>query len=79
MAALCSNGANRLLEDGEGLVKIMVDSLDISNPYSLQIEGLRLAQCLMVAIDTELLSFILLRSSSFFPALTLIYFNCSDK
>ncbi|KAM3203916.1 BTB/POZ domain-containing protein isoform X1 [Capsicum annuum] len=47
--ALCSNGANRLLEDGEGLVKIMVDSLDISNPYSLQIEGLRLAQCLMTS------------------------------
>ncbi|TMX04051.1 hypothetical protein EJD97_011751 [Solanum chilense] len=45
--ALCGNGTNKLLEDGEGLVKIMVDSLDSSNPYSVQIEGLRLAQCLM--------------------------------
>lgn len=79
MAALCGNGTNKLLEDGEGLVKIMVDSMDSSNPYSVQIEGLRLAQCLMVAIITELLSFILFRSSSFFPSLTLIYFNCSDK
>lgn len=53
MAALCGNGTNKLLEDGEGLVKITVDSLDSSNPYSVQIEGLRLAQCLMVAIDTN--------------------------
>ncbi|XP_009601254.1 BTB/POZ domain-containing protein At1g04390 isoform X1 [Nicotiana tomentosiformis] len=44
--ALCGNGTKKLLEDGEGLVKIMVDSLDSSNPYSVQIEGLRLAQCL---------------------------------
>ncbi|KAG5578802.1 hypothetical protein H5410_049429 [Solanum commersonii] len=47
--ALCGNGTNKLLEDGEGLVKIMVDSLDSSNPYSVQIEGLRLAQCLMTS------------------------------
>ncbi|KAK4363948.1 hypothetical protein RND71_015306 [Anisodus tanguticus] len=47
--ALCGNGTKKLLEDREGLVKIMVDSLDCSNPYSVQIEGLGLAQCLMTS------------------------------
>lgn len=50
MAALCLNGAKKILENGETLLKMMVDSMDISKPYSIQMEAFKLAQCLMVAI-----------------------------
>ncbi|XP_031116460.1 BTB/POZ domain-containing protein At1g04390 [Ipomoea triloba] len=47
--ALCLNGAKKILENGETLLKMMVDSMDISKPYSIQMEAFKLAQCLMMS------------------------------
>ncbi|WCJ36997.1 BTB/POZ domain-containing protein At1g04390 [Euphorbia peplus] len=44
--ALCSNGANKLLENGEALLQMMALCMGRSYPLSVRIEGFRLAQCL---------------------------------
>lgn len=50
MPALCGNGAKKLLENGKSLMKVMVDCMNSSDSHALQMEGFRLARCLMVRI-----------------------------
>ncbi|CAH9073645.1 unnamed protein product [Cuscuta epithymum] len=47
--ALCRNGAMKVLENGDSLLKMMVDNMDISKPDSIQMEAFNLAQCLMMS------------------------------
>lgn len=46
--ALCGNGAKKLLENGKSLLNLMVDSMGSPDTHSVQMDGFRLAQCLMV-------------------------------
>ncbi|KAL4598464.1 hypothetical protein ACB092_11G061400 [Castanea dentata] len=45
--ALCGSAAMNLIENGEALLQMMVQCMDRSHPHSVQVEGFRLAQCLM--------------------------------
>ncbi|CAI9088052.1 OLC1v1022284C1 [Oldenlandia corymbosa var. corymbosa] len=47
--ALCGYGAKKLLSNGKIILEVMVDCMNISESYSIQMEGFRLAQCLMVS------------------------------
>ncbi|CAH9145185.1 unnamed protein product [Cuscuta epithymum] len=47
--ALCRNGAMKVLENGDSLLKMMVDNMDLSKPDSIQMEAFNLAQCLMMS------------------------------
>ncbi|KAK3033096.1 hypothetical protein RJ639_036455 [Escallonia herrerae] len=46
--ALCSNGANKLLDTGQNLLQMMVQSMGSSNPHSVKMAGFKLAQCFAV-------------------------------
>ncbi|KAL2473204.1 BTB/POZ domain-containing protein [Forsythia ovata] len=46
--ALCGYGAEKLLENGEALLRMMVDCMDCANNHSIRMEGFRLAQCLAI-------------------------------
>lgn len=48
LPALCGSAAMNLIENGEALLQMMVQCMDRSNPHSVQVEGFRLAQCLVV-------------------------------
>ena len=50
MPALCGNGAERLLENGENLLKMVVQCMDSTQPPSVRIEAFKLAQLLAVII-----------------------------
>ncbi|KAA8527155.1 hypothetical protein F0562_008616 [Nyssa sinensis] len=45
--ALCGNGAQKLLENGE-VLHMMVHCMGSSNSHSVRIEGFKLAQCLVI-------------------------------
>ncbi|KAG4957943.1 hypothetical protein GLYMA_15G255000v4 [Glycine max] len=45
--ALCDSVARKLIEDGEGFPQMVVQAMGKSNPHAVQIEGFRLAQCLL--------------------------------
>ncbi|CAK9157782.1 unnamed protein product [Ilex paraguariensis] len=47
--ALCGNGAKKLLENGETLLHMMMDSMDSSRPHFLRMEGFKLAQLLAMS------------------------------
>ncbi|PSS03165.1 BTB/POZ domain-containing protein [Actinidia chinensis var. chinensis] len=49
--ALCSNGAEKLLENGKAVLHMMVHCMEWSNSVSVQMEGFRLAQ--LLAINEE--------------------------
>lgn len=44
--ALCGNGAQKLLENAETVLPMMVQCMDRSNSVSVQLEGFELARCL---------------------------------
>ncbi|XP_071730305.1 BTB/POZ domain-containing protein At1g04390-like [Rutidosis leptorrhynchoides] len=46
--ALCRNGAKKLLDNGNSLLKLMVESMDNYNPNYLQLAGFTLAECFAV-------------------------------
>ncbi|KAL8461975.1 hypothetical protein ACS0TY_033167 [Phlomoides rotata] len=46
---LCSTGAERLLENGEALMKMMLCCMDSSNTDSVRIEAFKLARCLALS------------------------------
>lgn len=46
--ALCGNGAQKLLEKRETVLYMMEDCMAMSNCISVQIEGFKLAQCLVI-------------------------------
>ncbi|CAA2997550.1 BTB POZ domain-containing At1g04390 isoform X2 [Olea europaea subsp. europaea] len=46
--ALCGAWASKLLENGEALLRMMVDSMERANNHSIRMEGFRLAQCLAI-------------------------------
>ena len=50
MPALCGNGAERLLENGENLIKMVVQCMDSTQPPSVRIEAFKLARLLAVII-----------------------------
>ncbi|XP_062168769.1 BTB/POZ domain-containing protein At1g04390 isoform X3 [Alnus glutinosa] len=45
--ALCGSGAKNLIDNGEAFLQITVQCMGRSHPYSVQVEGFRLAQCLV--------------------------------
>uniref|UniRef100_A0A2N9G044 BTB domain-containing protein n=1 Tax=Fagus sylvatica TaxID=28930 RepID=A0A2N9G044_FAGSY len=45
--ALCGRAAANLIENGEALLQMMVQCMGSSHPHSVQVEGFRLAQCLV--------------------------------
>ncbi|KAK6149499.1 hypothetical protein DH2020_017024 [Rehmannia glutinosa] len=47
--ALCSNGAGKLLENGEPLLRMMVCCMDCSNTSSVRTEAFKLARCLALS------------------------------
>ncbi|KAL0306141.1 UNVERIFIED_CONTAM: BTB/POZ domain-containing protein [Sesamum radiatum] len=47
--ALCGYGAEKLLENGETLLQMMVGCMDSSNTYSVRMEAFKLARCLMLS------------------------------
>ncbi|XP_034678091.1 BTB/POZ domain-containing protein At1g04390-like isoform X4 [Vitis riparia] len=47
--ALCGNGAERLLENGENLLKMVVQCMDSTQPPSVRIEAFKLAQLLAMS------------------------------
>ncbi|XP_030495521.2 BTB/POZ domain-containing protein At1g04390 isoform X1 [Cannabis sativa] len=46
--ALCGSGALKLLENGETLLKMMVQCMNMSQPQSVRMEAFKLAQCLAI-------------------------------
>ncbi|KAK4398716.1 BTB/POZ domain-containing protein [Sesamum angolense] len=46
-SSLCGYGAEKLLENGETLLQMMVGCMDSSNTYSVRMEAFKLARCLM--------------------------------
>lgn len=50
MPALCANGAEKLLENGETRLQMMVHCMGSSDLHSVQMEGFKLAQCFAVTI-----------------------------
>ena len=50
LPALCGNGAERLLENGENLIKMVVQCMDSTQPPPVRIEAFKLAQLLVVII-----------------------------
>ncbi|XP_071905526.1 BTB/POZ domain-containing protein At1g04390-like isoform X1 [Coffea arabica] len=46
--ALCGNGAKKLLENRKSLLNLMVESMSSPDTHSVQMDGFRLAQCLMI-------------------------------
>lgn len=44
--ALCGNGAQKLIENAETVLPMMVQCMDSSNSISVRLEGFKLAQCL---------------------------------
>ena len=50
MPALCGNGAERLLENGENFIKMVVYWMDSTQPPFVRIEAFKLAQLLKVII-----------------------------
>ena len=52
LPALCGSGAKNLMENGEAFLQIIVQCMDRSHPHSVQVEGFRLAQCLVVIFVT---------------------------
>jgi hypothetical protein len=49
---LCGSGAKNLIDNGEAFLQITVQCMGRSHPYSVQVEGFRLAQCLVVIFVT---------------------------
>lgn len=49
-AALCANGAQKLMENGKVLIRTIVQCLGNSEPYSVRILAFKVAQNLMVKI-----------------------------
>ncbi|KAL3627094.1 hypothetical protein CASFOL_028457 [Castilleja foliolosa] len=47
--ALCSNGAEKLLENGEALLQVMVSCMDSQNSCSVRAEAFKLARCLALS------------------------------
>ncbi|KAG8386600.1 hypothetical protein BUALT_Bualt03G0165200 [Buddleja alternifolia] len=47
--ALCGNGAEKLLENGEGLVRMMVNCMESSSTHSVRVEAFKLARCLALS------------------------------
>ncbi|KAI3456713.1 hypothetical protein Pfo_013376 [Paulownia fortunei] len=47
--ALCGNGAEKLLENGEALLQMMVGCMDSSNTNSVRMEAFKLARCLALS------------------------------
>ncbi|KAH6778683.1 hypothetical protein C2S51_009995 [Perilla frutescens var. frutescens] len=47
--ALCVNGAEKLLENGEALLEMMVSCMDSSNTDSVRTEAFKLARCLALS------------------------------
>lgn len=50
MPALCGDGAEKLLEDGENLINMVVQCMDGTQPTPVRIEAVKLAQLLMVIV-----------------------------
>ncbi|XP_062115838.1 BTB/POZ domain-containing protein At1g04390 isoform X2 [Humulus lupulus] len=46
--ALCGSGAMKLLENGETLLKMVVQCMDMSQPQSVRMEAFKLSQCLAI-------------------------------
>ncbi|KAL8033225.1 hypothetical protein ABFX02_13G148400 [Erythranthe guttata] len=47
--ALCGNGAQKLLENGEALLQMTVSCMDSSNSHSVRMEAFKLARCLALS------------------------------
>lgn len=52
MDALCANGAQKLLENGEVLIQTVVQCMGKSQPHSVRISAFKAAQILMVTITS---------------------------
>lgn len=58
-AALCVNGAEKLLEDGEALLGMMVSCMDSSNSDSVRMEAFKLARCFAVSFLSDQMYYVL--------------------
>ncbi|GFQ03220.1 BTB/POZ domain-containing protein at1g04390 [Phtheirospermum japonicum] len=47
--ALCGNGVEKLLENGEELLQVMINCMDSPNTFSVRAEAFKLAQCLALS------------------------------